>query len=569
MIIRVVLALALSAPPVLSPATAPGVPCPVPMPDHTTCGFLEVPERRDAPERKIKVGYAVHLSTAPGRRPDPVVYMSGGPGSASMQLTGFLSQMFPDRDVVTVEQRGSKYSQPVLACPETAQALLGRLRQPPADVGAAAVRCRDRLAEQGIDLRGYTTKEIAADVVALRERLGYKSWNLFGVSYSTRVMADVAAADPEGVRSVLLDSYLPAGVAWYDDAARNLGDTMALLGVRDRFEEMRARLNRSPARVPTMDPLAGREFTARMSGDDVAAILAEALHEAEVAAVAPAMVTALARGHDEVLRPLADAVGGGLVSHEFGLYHAVQCQDEVPFNTFATGSRLFTINADKAVCDAWKLPKAAPANPPAVQAPVYVAGGQYDPTTPPRTAKPAAEALPNARFQEFPRQSHALFLSSPCARRQMAAFVADPARPSGSPCQDPDHSIKADDLHPTGAPYQISGTPWLAAPLALFALASLVQLVAGALKGRGLAAFGGLAGVAFTGLVVQSVLSMMNENETALAVGLPALAVPYSALAVASAVLTGAVLIRRRRWPQLAAAVVSAAFLVWWFFWAL
>ncbi|MFD0472072.1 alpha/beta fold hydrolase [Nonomuraea thailandensis] len=198
MIIRVVLALALSAPPVMTSAGAPSVPCPVPMPARTSCGFLEVPERRDAPERKIKVGYAVHLSTAADRKPDPVVYMSGGPGSASMQLTGFLSQMFPDRDVVAVEQRGSRYSQPALACPETAQALLGRLRQPRADVGAAANRCRERLAEQGVDLRGYNTKEIAADVVALRRQLGYASWNLFGVSYSTRVMMDVAAADPEG-----------------------------------------------------------------------------------------------------------------------------------------------------------------------------------------------------------------------------------------------------------------------------------------------------------------------------------------------------------------------------------
>ncbi|MFC7583516.1 alpha/beta fold hydrolase [Nonomuraea antimicrobica] len=218
----------------------------MPVPAGTTCGFLEVPERRDAPGRTIKVGYAVRASSAPGRRPDPIVYMSGGPGSASMQLMGFLSQMFPDRDVVTVEQRGSRYSQPSLACPETAQALLGQLRRPRADVGAAAARCRARLREQGVDLRGYHTKEIAADVVALRRELGYTRWNLFGVSYSTRVMMDVAAADPGAVRSVVLDSYLPESVAWYDDADRNLGDAMAELGVRDRFEAMIARLNRSP-----------------------------------------------------------------------------------------------------------------------------------------------------------------------------------------------------------------------------------------------------------------------------------------------------------------------------------
>jgi pimeloyl-ACP methyl ester carboxylesterase len=567
-IIRVVLALALTVPPVLTTGAPVEAPCPVVMPPRTTCGFLVVPERRDAPERQIKVGYAVRVSTAKDRKPDPVVYMSGGPASASMQLTGFLSQMFPDRDVVAVEQRGNRYSEPALGCPETAEALLGQLRRPPADLAQAATRCRDRLREQGVDLRGYNTKEITADVVALRKELGYASWNLFGVSYSTRVMLDVAAADPAGVRSVVLDSFLPESVAWYDDADANLTATAALLGVRDPFAAMTARLNASPAQVPTTDPLLGRSFTARVSGDDVATIMAEALHESDVAAVAPAMVGALATGHDELLRPLADAVGEGLVSHEFGLYHAVQCQDEVPFNTFTTKSRLFTINGDKAVCAAWQLPKSRPVNA-TTKAPVYVLGGQYDPTTPPRTSRPAAEALPNARFEEFARTSHAVFLANACARRKIVEFVGDPARKDGSPCSDGTTVRPAPAMHVTGAPYQISQSPWLAAPFALFALASLLQLVTGALRGRALAAFGGLAGLAFAGLVVQSVYGLVSTNETALAVGVPDAAGLYTWAAAGSAVLTAAVLLRRRGWPQIAATVISTGFLVWWCTWFL
>ncbi|MGV9309915.1 alpha/beta hydrolase [Nonomuraea sp. NPDC003727] len=567
MIFRVVLALALTVPPVTISREAGPRPCPVAMPPRTTCGFLEVPERRDAPDRKIKVGYAVHVSTAKDRKADPVVYMSGGPASASLQLTGFLSQMFPDRDVVAVEQRGSKYSEPTLGCPETAEALLGQLRRPPADLAAAARRCRERLQKQGVDLRGYNTKEIAADVVALRKELGYASWNLFGVSYSTRVMMDVAAADPQGVRSVVLDSYLPESVAWYDDAERNLADTTARLGVQDAFNAMTARLNARPAEVTTNDPLLGRTFTARVSGDDVATIMAEALHEADVAAVAPAMIGALATGHDELLQPLADAVGEGLVSHEFGLYHAVQCQDEIPFNTFTPRSRLFTVNGDKAVCEAWQLPKAEPVNA-TTKAPVYVLGGQYDPTTPTRTSKPAAEALPNARFEEFARASHAVFLSSACARRKIVEFLDDPAQRTAAPCLD-DTDQTPGDLHVTGAPYQISKSPWLAAPFALFALVCLIQLIAGTLRGRALAAFGGLSGVAFAGLVGQSVYALISTNETALAVGVPGTVVLYTWIAAASAALTAAALLRDRRWPHIAAAVIGAGFLAWWFAWFL
>ncbi|TDD22142.1 alpha/beta hydrolase [Nonomuraea diastatica] len=590
MISRVVLALALTAPPAMNPAMSPTVtpamtpgmaarhPCPVAMPPRTTCGFLEVPERRDAPGRTVKVAYAVRVAGAGDREADPVVFMGGGPGSASMDTMSVLSTMFPDRDVVTAEQRGGRHSEPSLGCPETAQALLGRLRRPApdmtagtttgmtADVAAAAVRCLDRLREEGVDLRGYRTREIAADVVALREELGYDAWHLFGVGYSTRVMLGVAAADPRGVRSVVLDSFLPVGAGRYDGADRDLGGALARLEVGERFAAVRARLNASPARVPTTDPVLGRAFTARVTGDDLAAIMAGALRGADVAAVAPALVGGLAEGRDELLRPLVDAAGERLAARVWGLYHAVQCQDEVPFNTFSPKSRLFTINADKAVCDAWQVSRSEPVNA-TPSAPVYVLGGRYDPATPAATARSAAQALPDTRFEEFAGASHAVFLASACARQKIAAFVTDPARTPAAPCAEA--TARPGDLHVTGAPYLISRSPWLAAPFAAFALASLVQLVSGALRGRAPAAFGGLAGVAFTGLMGQSAHTLARANGSALAVGVPGTTGPYTWIAVASAVLTAAALLRDRGWPQIAATVIATGFLIWWFTWFL
>ncbi|PZG46666.1 hypothetical protein C1I98_14135, partial [Spongiactinospora gelatinilytica] len=184
--------------------------------------------------RTIKVGFAVHRSAASGRRPGPVVYTSGGPGSGSIQLTGYLSEMIPgrDRDVVVIEQRGSRWPEPALECPEIARGVLdalagpGPMRAETAGIARGANACRERLARQGVDLRGYTTAEIAAEVADLRRALGYPKWNLFGVSYSTRSMLAAAAADPDGVRSVVLDSFLPAEVDWYGDAQANLDATL-------------------------------------------------------------------------------------------------------------------------------------------------------------------------------------------------------------------------------------------------------------------------------------------------------------------------------------------------------
>lgn len=344
-------------------------PCPVAVPSGTTCGYLLAPERRDVPNsRTIKVGYAVHRAAGATSQQaaDPVVYMSGGPGSASLQLTGFLTRMFPGRDLVVLEQRGGRYSEPRLSCPEIVRGIVDTLRTPgpTASETAPLVRqslaCQSRLEAQNVDLRGYRTAEIAADVVDLRSALGYPQWYLFGVGYSTRPMLLAAARDPQGTRGVVLDSLLPSGAHWYDESSAALSATMTKLGIAARFDAMVKELNAHPASYETRDPLTRERLTVRLNGDDAATILGEALHEADRIPIVPALVDGLASGHTGLLQPLVDAAGDGLTSREWGLYYAVQCQDQVPYNTFrhSRGPRLFTGVVDAAVCNAWGLPAA-------------------------------------------------------------------------------------------------------------------------------------------------------------------------------------------------------------------
>ncbi|MFC6579542.1 alpha/beta hydrolase [Planomonospora parontospora] len=569
-------------------------PCPVRVPPGTRCGYLVVPQRRDVPQGPtVKVGFAVHRSTAPGRGADPIVYTSGGPASGSIPLTGYLADMFPDRDVVVLEQRGSRWSQPRLDCPETVRAVLdtlatpGQAGQERGVIAVGATACRDRL---GVDLRGFRTGEIAADVVDLRQALGYARWNLFGVSYSTRSMLAAAAADPQGTRSVVLDSFLPAGKDWYDDAARDLTEAIGrLAGQRwpdlpARFERMVDRLNRDPAVVTTDDPLTGRTITVRLTGDDVATVIGEALREAEVVPIVPVLIDGLADGRDDLLQPLADAAGSGLTSHEFGLYHAVQCQDEAPDNAFAPARpQLFTVVHDQAVCDAWKLP-GAPAAEAVTTAPVLVVGGRYDPTTPTRTAEPAARALPNARFVEFAGVGHAVFLSSRCGRQTIAAFVADPAAaPPCDPARAAHRVIGPERLHLTTAVYRAQREPWTLLPFGLFVLTALVQLGVGLARPRRRlpALVAGVCGLTLAGLTADALYGVIKENEVVLGMGVPAAVPWYGLLAWAGLAVTLAAAWRARtarasrrtgaggllRDPaaaHLLAAVIAAGFLAWW-----
>jgi pimeloyl-ACP methyl ester carboxylesterase len=83
---------------------------------------------------------------------------------------------------------------------------------------AAAARCRARLVAAGVDPAAYTTAASAADLEDLRRVLRIPRWNLYGVSYSTRVMLPCCATTARPVRSAVLDSPLPASVR-YDDAS--------------------------------------------------------------------------------------------------------------------------------------------------------------------------------------------------------------------------------------------------------------------------------------------------------------------------------------------------------------
>ena len=75
---------------------------------------------------------------------------------------------------------------------------------------SAIARCRAVLTGLSIDLDGYTSAETADDQEDLRLLLGIRQWNLLGYSYGTDLAQVLLARHPQGIRSVVLDSVLPA-----------------------------------------------------------------------------------------------------------------------------------------------------------------------------------------------------------------------------------------------------------------------------------------------------------------------------------------------------------------------
>jgi hypothetical protein len=81
------------------------------------CGYLVVPENRSRPTgRAIRLMVAKYPARSAEKRPDPVVYLAGGPGDiAPLEVNGLIAANFiRDRDIVVMSQRGSMFSEPAM-----------------------------------------------------------------------------------------------------------------------------------------------------------------------------------------------------------------------------------------------------------------------------------------------------------------------------------------------------------------------------------------------------------------------------------------------------------------------
>lgn len=176
------------------------------------CGRLKVPENYDQPVRDIELAFMI-VHARKNKDPEhPVIYLSGGPGSPLLIYAEMLvansqiNDVVVDRDWVFYDQRGTGRSIPQLRC-EREKDYLKRMRM-----------CRDKWTKEGVDLSQYNSARSARDIEVLRKALAVKQWNLWGISYGSRLAFAVARAFPSSVHAMIHDgpSY-PEGREIIDD----------------------------------------------------------------------------------------------------------------------------------------------------------------------------------------------------------------------------------------------------------------------------------------------------------------------------------------------------------------
>lgn len=440
------------------------------------CGNLVVPEdRANASSPLIRLAVARFKTPSTHPAPDPIIFLQGGPGGRIIEdiastLVGNkldLTTQFGNHDVILIDQRGTGYSRPSLQCQEvvnlqylTDQALTAQQQADMQNTGLKA--CHARLISQGVNPAAYTTQNDAADIHDLIQTLGYAQVDLYGVSYGTRLALEVMRAYPQHVRSVILDSTVPAQSrlitsipastarvfkVLFDGCAADATCNAKYPQLGSVFYSLVTSLNAQPLTFTATDSNTNKQYTVLFTGDQLSSLLFTSFYVTSVIPYLPAMIYQVKQGDTR----LASVLFGALMfdtSVSIGMYFSVECAEDITFATpqdVAVAAQAYPpqIRADSLVslqgeiagCHLWNVPQAPTSEQQPVSSaiPTLVLEDEYDPVTPPANGMLAAQTLSNSYQFQFPGTGHGAFLFNDCPTSIGLAFYANPAtKPDGS-----------------------------------------------------------------------------------------------------------------------------------------
>jgi pimeloyl-ACP methyl ester carboxylesterase len=483
----------------LAPAAAHAVTLPAPeetvfrpcgTQSFARCGRVMVP--LDRPAATAAIGLSVRRAAIPGLRRGTVFALAGGPGQAATPFaegTAFaFRRALQGREVVTFDQRGIGGSG-LIRCPT-----LEATGEQTLHVAGAAADCADRL---GPRRAFYTTRDSVEDLETVRRAVHAERVTLYGTSYGTKLALAYAAAYPQRVERLVLDSVVAANGP--DPFIRDsLQEVPRIL--RQRCSSGCARFTRDPAadlaalvtsiaRGGLMrGPLVrrdGRPHPARLGRIGLIDLLFAGDFDPTLRAGMPAAVRSALNGDPAPLLRLAHRGSAEfsepVVYFNPAIFAATVCEEgPLPFTrTSPPADRLrearahFDSTPDAALggfdrnaaffasgtfelCRLWPSAPSEPAiaKGPFPAVPALVLSGEDDLRTPLATAAAVAKQLPRATLLSVPDAGHSVldWPNAGCARRALRDFLASR---SIKPCRRGRRVVPLEPIAPT-SPSQLA-----------------------------------------------------------------------------------------------------------------
>jgi pimeloyl-ACP methyl ester carboxylesterase len=417
------------------------------------CGHVVVPALRERPERGvIRLAVVILRASQPSGAP-PVVYLHGGPGlygiASRFPVNAVRWHLARDRDVVIYDQRGAGLSEPKL-CPEVAE----RSRWFDAANPATARACLASMKAAGIEPSAFTTAANAADAIDVRRALGYSSWDIYGVSYGSRLALELMRRDASGIRAVALSGPLPPGPRVraehplsfqralervFKACAAQATCAAAFPSIERDFYALYDALTANPIEVTPQNGVSAEAI--RLDGsrfvDEVQKQLASArlvpripllihqLRHGDRAKAARALVSAdIDRLNPTLMLVSTYDVCGPQLRAEWA---SVRRQLAAPF---VPEPDLF------AACGLWQERFADASTYAAVRSdiPTLILTSEFDDRTPPAYGRVLATTLKRSFVYEFPGLVHGVEITSPCYESILLTFLKNPTREPDSSC---------------------------------------------------------------------------------------------------------------------------------------
>ena len=415
------------------------------------CASLDVPlDHGDPDGRKISLALARIKANRRSTSKDPLTIIAGGPGQSAIESFAAVAPAFrhilKDRDLILIDQRGTGSSYP-LECDTTHDSTALEL-----DPDLDKVRDDARICyqKQDIDTRFFTSSVAVKDIEWVRELLGIDKWNIYGISYGTRVALHYVRRYPDKVRTLILDAVVPPTIVLGPDIAplaqRSLDLVFARCRASDdcqaRFpniqldtDKLFADLETSPRLVTYEDVATGQLKEITFTRNHLAVTIRLMSYNALTAALIPSMLSdAISNDNFAPLARQADlqtkALGNSLAT---GLHHAVVCTEDAPFmseaieSTSGQSSYLGDDVVDTLIasCESWPAGQIDDDFKDAVSSdvPTLILSGSADPVTPPAYGNRVAENLSRQVHLIIEDQGH---MQSPlgCIPQIMAQLVA-------------------------------------------------------------------------------------------------------------------------------------------------
>lgn len=434
------------------PKTIDLTPCDFPKhKEPALCGKHAVYEDRASRSgRMILLNIVVLPAAAAVPRPDPVFYLTGGPGQGAARIAGvadmsLMRELRRERDIVLVDMRGTGDS-PRLQCPSKIdrsklQSFFPEIFEP------ATIRaCREAL-EWVAELKFYTTSAAMDDLEEVRAALGYDKINLSGVSYGTLAALEYLRRHPQKVRAVALAGVLTPSAKMplqfakggqralerlFEDCAADPTCRKQFPDLRGKFATVLATFDQGPVKFEMAYPIKQAAQTVSLSRGVFTDRLRAMLTSHEYARMLPLVIDHAAAGNWATFARIAlTTATPSAFGVTTGVYYSVTCSESVPAirdedivrENQPTFLGDYRTRRHQQACAHWHRGE-VPANfyePVKSDLPVLMLSGDIDPATPPEIATAALSTLPNGRQVVLRNTPHSY--TSQCARDVIAEFI--------------------------------------------------------------------------------------------------------------------------------------------------